>query len=415
MDYKLIACLLMFAAYAWQMLLCFLDVRSAGNSIPDSVKDIYNREEYMKWRRYHAETNRLEMIRLTVSFLTVLLIVFDVYAFFAAKISDPYWAGVAVVLVNLLATLLPDTVFSYISNMVIEQKYGFNRRTMKTFILDTVKETLLSFCLICGLLCAFIALHIWLNDLIIVVFSAFLFLFILFISFLYPFFSGIFNHFTPLEEGELKEKLTRMLEKNGYTVRAVKVMDASRRSTRSNAYFTGFGKMKTIVLYDTLLSSMTPDEICAVFAHEMGHGLNRDTLKGQLLSLVNIALIVVTLWLLVKEETLYASFGFDRVNYGMAFILLTECCMPILGAVLGIFSSYRSRRAEYRADRQAVKEGYGEQLTSALKKLAIDNFSNLAPSSLLVCLTYSHPPIADRIHAILEEEKKYPADSRVCL
>ena len=220
------------------------------------------------------------------------------------------------------------------------------------------------------------------------------------------FLSKFFNKFTPLEDEELKEMLTSLLTKNGYQVRAIKVMDASRRSTKSNAYFSGFGKMKTIVLYDTLLASATADEICAIFAHEMGHGLHKDTLKNQILSFVNIALLALALWLLARTDSLYAYFGFEKVNYGLAFILMSEAVMALVSPLLGLLVNWHSRKAEYRADAQAVKEGYGPALISGLKKLSRENFSNLSPDPVLVKLTYRHPPLSERIAAIEKEMEK---------
>ena len=222
----------------------------------------------------------------------------------------------------------------------------------------------------------------------------------LFFSFLYPFFSKIFNKFTPLEDGELKQRLTALLEKNGYQVRAIQVMDASRRSTKSNAYFTGFGKMKTIVLFDTLVQAMTPDEICAVFAHEMGHGLHRDTLKNQVLTFLQVLILGALAWLTLRTPAIFSSFGFSQINYGFALILIMSVEFALIAPLFGLFTSWVSRRAEYRADAQAVKEGCGEALVSALKKLAKENFSNLAPSPLLVKLEYSHPTLSQRIDAI---------------
>ena len=254
--------------------------------------------------------------------------------------------------------------------------------------------------------CLLFPFHLWLGKLMPVVFAAALFLFILFITFLYPFFSRIFNKFTPLEDGELKDKLTGLLEKNGYRVRAIQVMDASRRSSKSNAYFTGFGKTKTIVLFDTLVASSTPDEICAVFAHEMGHGIHKDTLKNQALSLLNVCLIALCAYLTVSCAELNKPFGFDGVNYGFAMVLVGEIELAIISPLLGLFSAWHSRRAEFRADRQAVVEGYGKDLISALKTLARENFSHLAPSPLIVKLEYSHPPLSERIKAIEEGMKQ---------
>ena len=177
-------------------------------------------------------------------------------------------------------------------------------------------------------------------------------------------------------------------------------MDASRRTTKSNAYFSGFGRMKTIVLYDTLVESMTPDEICAVFAHELGHGLHKDTLKNQILSFIQMAVLGVLAWLTLRTAEIFLSFGFTEVNYGFAIILIMSVEYALIAPLFGLLVNTFSRRAEYRADAQAVKEGYGEQLISALKKLTRQNFADLAPSPLLVKLEYSHPTLSQRIEAI---------------
>jgi len=182
-------------------------------------------------------------------------------------------------------------------------------------------------------------------------------------------------------------------------------MDASRRTTKLNAYFTGFGRMKTIVLYDNLVNAMTTDEICAVFSHELGHGLHKDVPKQQVMNLGNLLLMAVVVWLAVRTPALHLAFGFDSVNYGFAYLLLTiglGLVQPLTGMVMNAYSRF----AEYRADRQAVKEGYGKALISGLKILAKENFAHLAPNKALVVLEYSHPPLAERIEAIQKEMKK---------
>jgi STE24 endopeptidase len=181
-------------------------------------------------------------------------------------------------------------------------------------------------------------------------------------------------------------------------------MDASRRTTKLNAYFTGFGKMKTIVLYDNLVNQMSPDEICAVFAHELGHGLNKDVLKQQIMNMGNLLLMGCVVWLAVRDPQIHAAFGFETVNYGFAYILLSVG-LGLVQPLYGLLMSAYSRFAEYRADRQAVKEGYGDALVTGLKKLAKENFADLAPSPLLVALEYSHPPLSARIEAIEKEMK----------
>ena len=158
--------------------------------------------------------------------------------------------------------------------------------------------------------------------------------------------------------------------------------------------------MKTIVLYDTLVAAMTTEEILAVFAHEMGHGLHRDTLKNHILTFFQMLVLAVLAWATLRHPEIFRDFGFAGVNYGFAVILILSVEFALISPLFGLIISWFSRRAEYRADAQAVKEGYGDALVSALKKLAKENFSDLAPSPILVALEYSHPTLSQRISAI---------------
>ena len=283
--------------------------------------------------------------------------------------------------------------------MVIEQKYGFNKSTKKTFVIDKIRGFLLSAALSLAICFLLMGLHSWLGDYLIILFAAAMFLFSLLITFLYPLLSRIGNKFTPLEEGELRTRLMELLTSHGYKVRDIKVMDASRRTTKLNAYFTGIGSSKTIVLFDNLVNAMTPDEICAVFAHELGHGLNKDVLKLQIINIGNFLLMAVAAWIAVCNLALHEAFGFSEVNYGFAYILI-GIFISLIQPLTSIVINALSRRFEYRADRQAVKEGYGEAMIEALKKLARENFAELAPTRISVLLEYSHPPLADRISSV---------------
>ncbi len=407
MAVKTLALAVLTAVWLFEMLKHLISFRSVRNPVPENVRDVYDPETYRKWREYHGEKNRLAMFSSAVSFLvSFLLMAFNVFAAFAGLFPDnPYTRLFAVMLLAALGDLavLP---FSYYDTMRIEEKYGFNRSSKKTFWADQVKEFIISLGLTTGIGCLLIAVHQSMGDLMIVVFAVAMGLLMLLFSFLYPFFTRIFNKFTPLEDGELRSRLTALLEKHVYTVRAINVMDASRRSTKSNAYFSGFGKTKTIVLYDTLVSKMTPDEICAVFAHEMGHGLHRDTLRNQIMTFAQMLLLAVLAWLTLRHAEIYPVFGFDSLNYGFALVLIMSVEFALVAPLFGLLTSWLSRRAEYRADAVAVDEGYGEALVSGLKKLARENFSNLAPSPLLVKLEYSHPPLSERIRAIEKESKK---------
>ena len=402
MDWKALILVIVTLVSGYQLLLHFVQYRSANNPTPANVSDVYDAETYARWKQYSAEKCRLSMAADFLGWLALyLLLDTNAHAAVAGLFGGGVYAQLTVVLVfqGLVDTLL-GAVTGYVDTMVIEQKYGFNRSTMKTFVVDQLRGFLIGTALSMLLMAILAALHQAMGDGMILLFAAVVFGITLLISFLYPILSRMGNKFTPLEEGELREKLTALLTSHGYKVKAIEVMDASRRTTKSNAYFTGFGAMKTIVLYDNLLTSMTADEICAVFAHELGHGLHKDVLKQQVMNLGNLLILAVLAWLTVREGALHQAFGFAGVNYGFAYILLGSAALALVQPITGMLMSAYSRFAEYRADRQAVQEGYGPALISGLKKLGRDNFSHLAPSPLLVVLEYSHPPLSQRIAAI---------------
>ena len=405
--FKIIALSLLGAGFLWNLFLSILSYRARNNGIPEELNDVYDPESYEKWKKYSAENIILDLVKSIVSFvITFTLIITNVYSLIAGGIENIYTSAIVVLAIYFGIDAIVGFIFEYISDMKIEQKYGFNKKSMKTLILDSVKSLILTTGLVMGLTCLFIVLYENLHDYILILFSGILFIVVLIFMFLAPLFSKIFNKFTSLPEGELRSKLVAMLEKYGYRVRDIKVMDASRRTTKSNAYFTGFGKSKTIVLYDNLLKVMNDDEIIAVFAHEMGHGLHKDTLKNSFLSMLNIVIIVVLAWLLARFPQIYSDFGFTGLNYGFALIILFECVMPIIAILLGFISSIHSRKAEYRADEQAFQEGYADQLISALKKLTRENFGNLNPHPLVVLLHYSHPTLLQRYRHIQELKAK---------
>ena len=395
---KLAVLILLTLGFAYRMTLTVVQARSAENPIPENVADVYDAETYGKWRRYSAENSRLQIVSTVLSFLvSLVLLCTDTYAAFASLFDiDTRAQLLAVILLDSLLSSAIGISIRYYRTMVIEEKYGFNRTSLKTFAIDQVRMLLFEFFL--GYLLAYLLfiLHDTFGNWLILLFAVCMLAGFLIISFLYPIFSRIGNKFTPLEEGSLKDSLMALLNKHGYRVKAIEVMDASRRTTKLNAYFTGFGKLKTIVLYDNLVSAMTPDEICAVFAHELGHGLHRDVLKQQILNLGNLLLMAVVAWLSVCDPTIHRVFGFDEVNYGFAYIL-TGIGLNLVQPLSAMVMNAYSRFAEYRADRQAVAEGYGTAMVSALKKLARENFSHLAPSPLTVVLEYSHPPLSQRI------------------
>lgn len=403
---KLPVIVLLILGTLYRLVLNIVQYRSAGNPIPENVADIYDAETYAKWRRYSAEHCRLSILSTCLTFLLSLaLLCANAYAAFASLFGAGIFLQLlSVVLLDSLAGFVVGVGIGYYETMVIEEKYGFNRSTLKTFVTDQIRDLLIGIGLSLLLAWLLSALHIALGDWMILLFAIAVFGITLVISFLYPILSRIGNKFVPLEEGDLKESLMALLTKHGYQVKAIEVMDASRRTTKLNAYFTGFGKLKTIVLYDNLVNAMSTEEICAVFAHELGHGLHKDVLKQQIMNFGNLLLMAVVVWLTVRDPQLHADFGFAEINYGFAYVLagiglgLTQ---PLSSMAMNAYSRF----AEFRADRQAVQEGYGDAMITALKKLAKENFAHLAPSPICVVLEYSHPPLSQRI-AKVEQAKK---------
>ena len=375
--------------------------RSANNPTPENLKDVYDAETYEKWKSYSAEHSRLEIGSSIVGcIITVVLLATNVYSAFASLFGTSLFVQLlSVILLESVVGAILGAVEGYISTMIIEQKYGFNRSTLKTFIIDKLRNFALNFglsLLLAGLISLF---HSWLDAWMIPLFALVAFGFTILINFLYPILSRVGNKFTPLEDGELKDSLMALLTKHGYQVKAIEVMDASRRTTKLNAYFTGFGKLKTIVLFDNLVNAMSTEEICAVFAHELGHGLHKDIPKRFGLNFIYFALMGAMAWGVASVPAFYTDFGFEGLNYGFAYIIL-GIGLGVLQPLINLVINAQSRHAEFGADRQAVIEGYGREMISAFKKLARDNFSHLSPSPINVVLEYSHPPLDQRVAGV---------------
>jgi len=405
--YKTIAIILLWVSSVFSIFINVLNYISRNNPIPECVKDVYDEQTYLKWKQYSGELTKNNII-FEVIYLFVNTLVLNTNIL--GNISSVVGEGVFIQTLCVLGTyIIIDSIISiiktYIVNFKIEEKYGFNKMTMKIFVSDTIKGFTISAVLSIGLVSLFGVIYNTLHDYVLLLFTGIGIVLVLLIMFFYPKISKIYNNFTPLEDGNLKDKLINLLESHDYHVKALNVMDASKRTTKSNAYFSGFGKTKTIVLYDTLVQNMTENEIVAVFAHELGHGLHKDTIKNSFLSFINVGLIVLLTWCLVKFEEIYIEFGFNGVNYALAFILLSLSLLPLISPLMGLLTSFLSRKAEYRADEQAVKEGYGQDLISSLKKLSRENFANLSPNKIVVALTYTHPTLVQRIENIQKKMK----------
>ncbi|MDD3477494.1 MAG: M48 family metallopeptidase [Candidatus Izemoplasmatales bacterium] len=385
--------------------LSILNYRARNQAIPESVADIYPEAKYKKWLGYFMDNFRFGMVRHGVNtLLIVVMLLLGVFGGILTMVGS--WTSDATLRILLfvgvyafLSTLL-ETVFGYYHTFHIEQKHGFNKMTKKTFFLDRLKGLLLMIVLGGGLLYLLVVLYQHMGNYFYL--AAFLVMVVINVisNILYvPLIVPMFNKLKPLEEGTLKEKIVAFATSAGYEVGKIKVMDASRRSTKLNAYFSGFGKMKSIVLYDTLIEKMSEDEIIAVLAHEIGHNKLGHIVKGLLQSLVVLGLYIVGMGLLLNAPAFYTPFGFSNVFFGFALILFLIMMSP-LEIILGYLVNWISRTHEFEADAYSAKHVGKEPMISALKTLAKANFSNLTPHPWFVKLEYSHPTTAARIEAI---------------
>lgn len=409
MEYKVLFAVLLLLDFGYKLLKLFLSNRQKGKPLPKNVRDVYDAERYRTWLEYSAERKKLALCGSAVR-LALMLVIFTTNILslcYNLLPGSEYVKSILLIGLYLLVNTLIGLPFQYISQFKIEEKYGFNRTTHKTF----VKDQIISFVLEYGLDVALYS----------VIFGSYSFLgvyffpaafggiaVILLVSNMFSgFFRRLFNKLTPLPEGALRNKLQRLFVKSGYRLKEIYVMDASKRSTNVNAYCGGLGKYKEIVLYDTLVDNYTEGQIVAVFAHELGHFKRHDTAKMLVGSLLNVLVILGLIALMLAYPQISAGFGFSENS--LIFAVLTVLLSDILGLISTLLMAciaWFSRAMERRADAFAASNGYGKELISALKKMSGDDLVDLNPHPFVVAMEYTHPPIHERITLIEKKQKK---------
>lgn len=399
-----LACLLI--RFAWDIVLKRLSDKQAGKPLPKSVQGIYDDEEYNKWRRYNQAKDRLSVtssiIALSVSVMFYCSDIISVI-YYAMPGGEMVKAMLCFLIIGLVETIIALPL-DYIFNFRIEEEFGFNKVTNKTFFVDTIKNyiigNVLNFALFGIMLLAYSLLGAYFG---IIAFAGLAILMIL-ISAFSSVFSKIFNKFTPLPDGELRTNLSKMFEDAGYKLKDIYVMDASKRTTKANAYCGGIGKMKQIVLFDNLVNNYTEGEITAVFAHELAHFKNKDTTKMTFFNMLNFLPMMAMMTVMMLVPEIAQDFGFEGANLFFAFYVSFGSILSIISQLIMIPFNYMSRHFERRADSLAYELGYGDDLISALRKLHKDSLSDMNPHPTVVKLTYNHPPLHERIELI--EAKK---------
>lgn len=388
--------------FLFEKYLDYLNTKTMSDVLPDEVKGIYDEEKYKKQQAYQRENNRFGLLSSSFSFaLTLAMFLFFGFAF----VDSLAWGVTANAILAALfffglimfASDILSIPFSIYDTFVIEEKYGFNKTTPKTFVFDTLKGWLIGALIGGGLLAIIILIYqktqemFWIYAWILI--SAFsIFMAMFYSNLIVP----LFNKQTPLEEGELRDAIQKFSDKVGFKLDNIFVINGSKRSTKANAYFTGFGAKKRIVLYDTLINEMETDEIVAVLAHEIGHYKKKHVIQGLIIGLVQSGIVLFIFSLLINNENLSQALGVEEPNFHIGLVAFGVLYTPV-SFVLGIFMNLLSRKNEYQADAFAAQNFNPESLASALKKLSVKNLSNLTPHPKYVFFHYSHPTLLQRL------------------
>ncbi len=383
-----------------------LNLKSLRLKPPPELKDVYQPQEYRRSQEYTRVSTRFGFVTSTFQLSILLLFWFAGGFNYLDQIIRgwgyvPIVNGLLYVGILMIAHSLLMIPFSAHVTFVIEERFGFNRTTPRTFLMDRIKGLALTVLIGIPLLAGILALFEYAGP------YAWLYCWtlattiILVIQFVAPIWiMPLFNKFTPLEPGELREAILNYARSAGYNISNIFVMDSSKRTSRSNAFFTGFGRSKRIALFDTLVEKHTIPELVAILAHEIGHYKKKHVFQGMAISIFHMGLIFLLLSFFLGSPGLYQAFYVEQPSLyaGLLFFGLLLAPLEIL---LSMLLNMLSRKNEYEADLFAAETtDEPHSLVDALKKLSADNLSNLTPHPFYVFLNYSHPPLLQRIHAI---------------
>jgi len=391
----------------FRLFLSYLTYTRMNAPLPDNVKDVFDEEKYEKEQRYKRDYLRFSIVDELIGVVFVLAILlfnmhFGLYEWINMYTNNIYLTSLFIMGIPILAGMVLEEIIGIYGVFVIEERYGFNKTTPTTYFIDFIKNLLIAGALFSGLFSLFLLLYNTIGDWVFLAFFFILLAFQIFMMFIAPFMIRIFYKLTPLEEGSLKDRIQEMAQKTGYKFKAIYKVDASKRSTKLNAFATGFGKTKTIGLFDTILEKMTEDEILFVLGHEIGHAKKGHIIKSAPLSLLVVGIMLGAAYFVVTMPEASQAFGFAEANLAFGIYVLAILLGPVV-QVLQIPSNILSRKHEYEAD------AFGKNLTgategiSALKTLYREDLGNLTPHPFVVMMEYSHPPLTDRVAAMEKE------------
>jgi len=383
-----------------------LNLRSLKEEVPAEFAGIYDQSEYRRSQQYSRAKAHLEMISSTVM-LAALLLFWGLNGFERLDLWlrglgwHPFWTGILYVAALAAARELLELPIELYRTFVVETRFGFNRTSWQTFLLDHLKNWAIAgvilfgfLALVLGLLQSF-GIQIWPVAWLITAGISIL------LTYLAPtVILPLFFKFQPLPPGELRDAVTGYCQRLNFPLRDLLVIDGSRRSSKANAFFTGFGKNKRVALYDTLINHHPVPELVAVLAHEVGHYKKQHVLQQFILAQVSLFLAFLLASFCITWPALFAAFGVTHISYYAGLVLFSLLIQP-LGILFGIATYAWSRHHEYEADRFAAETtGDSSPLEEALIRLSKDTLHNLTPHPLLVGLRFTHPPVPDRVRAL---------------
>jgi len=405
-TYLVVILLILIIRYLLDLVSDWLNVRHVSTELPAEFKGYYDAEKYRQSQNYLRENTRYGICVDTFQTLITIVFVLSGGFNFVDRIAislgqGPILTGLVFAGILIFASKILNLPFSIYNTFVIEEKYGFNKTTPKTYLLDTIKSLILT-ALIGGIVFAAVLWFFektgnlaWIYSWVAIT------LFQIFFMFIAPVvIMPIFNKFVPLEESELKTAIENYAKAQHFKMKGIFKMDGSRRSSKSNAFFTGFGHSRRIVLLDTLIERHSVNELVSILAHEMGHYKKKHIIQAIVRSVVVMGLTLFLLSFFVENERLFAAFKMEHLSVYASLFFFGLLYTPI-AMLIGLMENIISRKNEYEADAFAV-ETYGDAdaMINGLKKLSVDNLSNLTPHPFKVFMCYSHPPVLERIKAI---------------
>jgi STE24 endopeptidase len=389
-------------SHAWESIVDFFNAKWFDKQPDSIVSDIYDNDEYNKQQLYKKENYKFSNISGSISFVTTaLILIFGLFGkldiYISNQVSSPLLQTLIFFAVIGIGSTLLSLPFSYYHTFVIEEKFGFNKSSKLTFFTDTLKSLLLGAILGGVVLSTLVWIYNYIQSDFWWIAWIFISIFSVGLNFFYStLIVPLFNKQTPLEDGELKQAIEDFGKKAGFEIDNIYVIDGSKRSSKANAYFAGFGKKKRIVLYDTLINQMNTGEIVAVLAHEIGHYKHKHTIANLIIGMAQTGIMLYILSLFLSNTDLSLALGGTQNKFHLGIIAFSILYSPI-SEFIGVFMNVISRKFEYQADNFAKSFGLENELVSGLKNLSKNSYSNLTPHPLFVFTNYSHPPIKERI------------------